>query len=721
MRSWSSMPRETQAAIDLITDRSLKGRLIDPESVPVSRLPGVGSQLATHLQKLGIESIADLLFHLPFRYEDRTRVYPIATLQPGQKALIEGRIERVQLLDRPRRALICEITDASGALNLRFFYFNTAQRTRLGSGNKLRCFGEVRSGYNGLEMIHPEFSPVSEEESAEQGRVLTPVYRLTEGIRQAMMRRLVLKALDWWKSSDGLHLFEWLPRPILETMGYPGLDEAVLLLHAPPAEISSEQLSAWLHPAQQRLIFEEFIAHYLCLSEARIRARQKKARIFPEEATVREAFLQRLPFRLTVAQQRVIAEIHADLVSGHPMTRLVHGDVGSGKTVVAACCALAVLAENAQVAVMAPTELLAEQHFLNFDAWLAPLGYRVAMLCSSQSDKSRRETLERIRAGSVNVVVGTHALFQESVAFSHLGLVVIDEQHRFGVHQRLALRDKGIRDEYYPHQLVMTATPIPRTLAMLRFADLDISVIDELPPGRTPVTTSIVPSSRRAEVIVRIETRVAQGHQAYWVCTLIEESEILQCEAAEKTAKQLAEALPGLRVRLVHGRMPASDKESLMQSFKDGRIDLLVATTVIEVGVDVPNADLMVIENPERLGLAQLHQLRGRVGRGSSASFCVLLYQAPLSKQARERLSILRATHDGFRIAEKDLELRGPGDVLGTRQTGQIQFKLADLGRDRLLMEHAVAAAQRIQSEYPDHIEPLIRRWIGKASQYTEV
>jgi ATP-dependent DNA helicase RecG len=698
----------------------LNATLPDPESVSVSQLPGVGPRLASRLDKLGIRSIADLLFHLPFRYEDRTRVHPIGAVQPGQKALVEGQIEIAEILNRPRRTLFCRIADGTGFLNLRFFYFGAAQRAALQQGHALRCFGEIRAGYNGLEMIHPEYRPVAGGESAERNE-LTPVYRLTEGIRQALMRRLIAGAITWWKSATDEKLRDWLPAPILSDRDFPNLGAAVDLLHAPPAESSAALLSAWKHPAQQRLIFEELIAHYLCLSEARLRNREKRARVFPRQAPVIELFLRGLPFDLTAAQRRVIDEIFADLASGTPMTRLVHGDVGSGKTVVAACCSLAVLAERWQVAVMAPTELLAEQHFRSFRAWLEPLRFQIGFLSSNQSEKARRETLESVRDGAVNVVVGTHALIQESVEFSQLGLVVIDEQHRFGVHQRLALREKGIRHGCHPHQLVMTATPIPRTLAMLRFADLDISVIDELPPGRTPVITSIISSSRRDEVIERIANWVAQGHQAYWVCTLIEESEFLQCEAAEKTHAKLAEALPGLRIGLIHGRMSALEKEAVMQSFKQQQIDLLIATTVIEVGVDVPNADLMVIENPERLGLAQLHQLRGRVGRGGGDSFCLLLFQAPLSKTARERLSILRATNDGFRIAEKDLALRGPGEVLGTRQTGQIQFKLADLARDIPLMEPAVAAARRIQAEYPHHIEPLIRRWIGDATRFSDV
>ncbi|MGH8497348.1 MAG: ATP-dependent DNA helicase RecG, partial [Methylococcales bacterium] len=678
------------------------------------------SRVALRLEKLGIFTIGDLLFHLPFRYENRSRVYAIDELKPGEKALVEGRIEGVELLSRPRRALIVTITDGAGYLGLRFFHFNTSQVRVMQGGGTLRCFGEVRHGFRTLEMIHPEYRLVPEGEKPEHESELTPVYRLTEGIRQTQMRRLITQAIESWKAS-AFELHDWIPAAILKKMGFPTLETAVDLLHAPPTECSSEQLSAWNHPAQQRLIFEELIAHYLCLSEVKIRSREMEARVFPKQPALIETFLKALPFQLTSAQTRVIDEIHADLVSGRPMMRLVHGDVGSGKTVVAAFSSLAVLAGNWQVAVMAPTELLAEQHYRDFSAWLSPMGFPVGFLSSNQTSKNRRETLQKIRDLAFHVIVGTHALFQESVEFPRLGLVIIDEQHRFGVHQRWALRDKGFREGLYAHQLVMTATPIPRTLAMLRFADLDISVIDQLPPGRTPVTTSIIPSARRAEVIDRIATWVKEGHQVYWVCTLIEESEVLQCEAAEITRVKLAEALPGLRVALAHGRMTAGEKESVMHSFKEQQIDLLVATTVIEVGVDVPNANLMVIENPERLGLAQLHQLRGRVGRGGGAGFCVLLYQAPLSKQARERLSVLRETNDGFKIAEKDLELRGPGDVIGTRQTGQIQFKLAELGRDKALMVRAVAAAKKIQSEYPRNGEALIRRWIGDASRFTDV
>jgi ATP-dependent DNA helicase RecG len=512
-----------------------------------------------------------------------------------------------------------------------------------------------------------------------------------------------------------------LPAALVESLGFPELEPSLAMLHEPPAEMSVEQLSAWDHPAQHRLVCEELIAHYLSLSQARMQGRKKKARVFEATGTTVDRFLQALPFDLTGAQVRVIREAEDDLCSGHPMMRLVHGDVGSGKTVVAACCSLSVLADGWQVALMAPTELLAEQHHSNFSQWLEPLGMTVGFLSGNQPEKVRKETLELIRSGSIGVVVGTHALFQQAVSFSRLGLVIIDEQHRFGVDQRLALRDKGQVDGYVPHQLVMTATPIPRTLAMLRFADLDVSVIDELPPGRKPVKTSVIPASRREEVIDRISVWIAGGRQAYWVCTLIEESEFLQCEAAEKTAANLGKALSGIRVGLVHGRMPAMEKDAVMQLFKQHRYDLLVATTVIEVGVDVANADLMVIENPERLGLAQLHQLRGRVGRGAGNGFCLLMYQSPLSSLAKERLSMLRETTDGFRIAEKDLELRGPGDVMGTRQAGQIQFRLADLGRDRNLLELAVAAAQRIQTEFPEYVQPLIQRWVGGGAKYANV
>lgn len=684
-------------------------------------LPGVGSKMAARLEKLGIRSILDLLFHLPFRYEDRTRVFPIGALLPGQKAQIEGSVEWAEIVDRPRRTLLIRIADESGLISLRFFYFNAAQKYAMKAGQRLRCFGEVRAGYAGLEMIHPEYQLASDREAGEQETELTPIYHLTEGIRQPLMRRLIGFAIARWKASETLALSDWLPAQVLKSMGFPSLESAVSFLHGPPSEISEEELSTWTHPAQRRLIFEELVAHYLCLSVSKQRNHGRKARVFLNPKELIQGFFHRLPFQPTVAQLRVIAEINSDLQSGRPMMRLVHGDVGSGKTLVAACAALTVLAAKAQVAVMAPTELLVEQHGQNFRVWLEPLGFRVGLLSSNQSEKNRRETLRGIQNRELDLVIGTHALFQDAVEFSDIGLVIIDEQHRFGVHQRLALRDKAIRDGHYPHQLVMTATPIPRTLAMLRFADFDISVIDELPPGRTPVTTLIIPSSRRDEVIDRIADWVRRGHQAYWVCTLIEESEFLQCEAAENTRDKLAEALPGVSVALVHGKMNATDKESVMMAFKQQAVDLLVATTVIEVGVDVPNAGLMVVENPERLGLAQLHQLRGRVGRGGGESFCVLLFQAPLSRLARERLSIMRESNDGFRIAEKDLELRGPGDVFGTRQTGQIQFKLADLARDHALMEAAVAAAKQIQLHYPNHVEPLIQRWIGDASQFTDV
>lgn len=693
-----------------------------PETVAVSQLRGVGAQISRRLAKLEVYSISDLLFHLPFRYEDRTRACPIGGLVVGSKTLIEGRIELAEIMMRPRRTLVCRIGDGTGLLTLRFFYFNSAQKARLGRGARIRCFGEVRAGFNGLEMIHPEYQPVPEVGVAEDLQALTAVYRLTDGISQARMRRLVTQAIEWWKGTEGLSgLQDLLPAPLVESLGFPELEPSLAMLHEPPAEMSVEQLSAWDHPAQHRLVCEELIAHYLSLSQARMQGRKKKARVFEATGATVDRFLEALPFDLTGAQVRVIREAEDDLCSGHPMMRLVHGDVGSGKTVVAACCSLSVLVDGWQVALMAPTELLAEQHHSNFSQWLEPLGMTVGFLSGNQPEKVRKETLELIRSGSIGVVVGTHALFQQAVSFSRLGLVIIDEQHRFGVDQRLALRDKGQVDGYVPHQLVMTATPIPRTLAMLRFADLDVSVIDELPPGRKPVKTSVIPASRREEVIDRISAWIAGGRQAYWVCTLIEESDFLQCEAAEKTATNLGKALSGIRVGLVHGRMPAMEKDAVMQSFKQHRYDLLVATTVIEVGVDVANADLMVIENPERLGLAQLHQLRGRVGRGAGNGFCLLMYQSPLSSLAKERLSMLRETTDGFRIAEKDLELRGPGDVMGTRQTGQIQFRLADLGRDRNLLELAVAAARRIQTEFPEYVQPLIQRWVGGGARYANV
>jgi ATP-dependent DNA helicase RecG len=689
-----------------LTDRTL-------DQLPVDSLRGTGPQTLARLQKLNIHSVQDLLLHLPLRYEDRTHITLIGHLSPGLQAQVEGRIELTELISRSRRSLVCRISDGTGFLNLRFFHFTAKQIDQLCRGTLLRCFGEVRNGYYGAEMTHPDYRVLNETETGLPETSLTPVYPLTEGIHQKTLRNLVAQALAL---VDEIRLPDWLAESVPEPPARPDLRTALHLLHQPPA--GCDPSSQTLMRARERLAFEELLAHHLSLSRFRAEIRSHQAPVLKSDRVVTERFLSQLPFVLTQAQRRVMSEIDHDLAVGRPMMRLVQGDVGSGKTVVAAHAALTALASQYQVAIMAPTDLLAEQHLRNFRHWLEPLDVQLAYLSGRLKGEHRQSALTTIAAGQAGVVIGTHALFQEQVVFQRLGLVIIDEQHRFGVHQRLALREKGQRDGWSPHQLIMTATPIPRTLAMLGYADLDLSVIDERPPGRTPVKTTVVSTQRRIEIIARITDWIGKGHQVYWVCTLIEESEVLQCEAAEKTATLLAETLTSVRVALIHGRLKSAEKEILMQSFKAGEIDLLVATTVIEVGVDVPNANLMVIENAERLGLAQLHQLRGRVGRGPGEAHCVLLYQPPLSPIAKQRLSIIRSSDDGFVIAEKDLELRGPGELLGTRQTGQIQFRIADLTRDTALLDTVNMVAEKILNQHPEQVEKIIYRWLGNSTQY---
>ncbi|HBA67112.1 MAG TPA: ATP-dependent DNA helicase RecG [Methylococcaceae bacterium] len=689
----------------------------DPLDQSVASLGGIGKQTASKLEKLGIRSCQDLIFHLPHRYEDRTRIQAIGTLKPGMTALIKGKVELTDTLLRGRKSLICRISDGTGFISLRFFHFSAAQLTQLSPGTYISCFAEVRHGYAGLEMIHPDYKILKTPEQTVTEDTLTPVYPLTEGLSQSILRKAIKQTLNLHLK----HLTDWLPESLLQRFHYPTLIEAVNFLHAPSERITAETLLQNDNPARKRLAFEELLSHHLSLRVVREQAREQPAPPFTIDETTRRHFLKSLPFQLTGAQQRVITEIEADCSQQQPMLRLVQGDVGSGKTVVSAYAALLALATGYQVAVMAPTELLAEQHFRNFSAWFDRFQTQIIFLTGQIKGNTRKAALETLEDGSADIVIGTHALFQESVTFKKLGLIVIDEQHRFGVHQRMALRDKGRNAGIRPHQLVMTATPIPRTLAMLQYSDLDISIIDELPPGRKPIVTSVIPSERREEVIARIGHWVAQKRQAYWVCTLIEESEALQCEAAEKTTELLTQVLPDIRIGLIHGRMKAADKDAVMQDFKNHRIDLLVATTVIEVGVDVPNAGLMIIENPERLGLSQLHQLRGRVGRGKDDSYCLLLYQSPLSDTARHRLGILRDTNDGFVIAEKDLELRGPGEVMGTRQTGQMQFKIADLDRDTDLLDNIPTIAESLIHHSPDAVQPLIKRWLGETVNYAEV
>ena len=685
--------------------------------VPLTALKGVGAALAEKFARVGLENLQDILFHLPLRYQDRTRITPIGALRPGQDAVIEGVVAGADIVMGRRRSLLVRLQDGSGLLSLRFYHFSQAQKDGLKRGTALRCYGEARSGASGLEIYHPEYRALSGAESPAVEQTLTPIYPTTEGLTQQRLRQLSEQAL----ARLGPHsLPDWLPAELARDYQLGPLDQAIRYLHRPPAGADLEELAEGQHWAQRRLAFEELLTHQLSLQRLRQAVRAQQAPRLPVAKRLPQQFLLGLGFQPTGAQQRVGAEIAYDLNQPEPMLRLVQGDVGAGKTVVAALAALQALEAGYQVALMAPTELLAEQHFLTFSKWLTPLGIDVAWLAGKLKGKARATALAQI-AGGTPMVIGTHALFQDEVQFQRLALAIIDEQHRFGVQQRLALRQKGIDGRLCPHQLIMTATPIPRTLAMSAYADLDTSILDELPPGRTPVTTLVLGDSRRLEVVERVRAACREGRQVYWVCTLIEESEELTCQAAETSFSELTAALPEVQVGLIHGRMKPAEKVAVMDAFKRGELQLLVATTVIEVGVDVPNASLMIIENPERLGLAQLHQLRGRVGRGSAVSHCLLLYHAPLSQLGRQRLAIMRETTDGFIIAEKDLELRGPGEMLGTRQTGLLQFKVADLLRDADLLPAVRDAAQALLEHWPHHVSPLLQRWLRHGQQYGQV
>ena len=687
------------------------------EERPVTALRGVGAALAARLARLGVTRVADLLFLLPLRYEDRTQLTPIGALTAGARAAVEGEIQLTEVAYRGRRQLLTRISDGTGLLTLRFFYFSASQQHALARGTRLRCFGEVRRGPLGLEMVHPEYRRVLGE-AAPLEDTLTPIYPLTEGVPQGRLRALIGEALRELERSG---LSDFLPAGTTLPPGLPALRQALDYLHAPPRGAQLAELAAGRHPAQRRLAFEELLAHTLALKLRKRALQTDPAAPLPDEAALARRLRASLPFTLTAAQARVLGDADRDLAGSVPMVRLLQGDVGCGKTVVAALAAARAAGSGAQAALMAPTELLAEQHWRNFRDWFTPLGETVALLSGGQPARTRRSALAAIAAGEIRLVIGTHALFQEGIEFARLALVIVDEQHRFGVQQRLRLSEKGAQAGRLPHQLIMTATPIPRTLAMTAYADLDISVIDELPPGRTPLQTVVVPEQRRAEVVARIVEACRAGRQAYWVCPLIDESDELRAQAAEETAARLAEALPEVKVGLVHGRMPAAARDSAMLAFKSGRIQLLVATTVIEVGVDVPNATLMVIENAERMGLAQLHQLRGRVGRGSEASSCVLLYRAPLSALARERLRVIRETCDGFEIAHRDLELRGPGELLGTRQTGLAQLRVADLMRDADLLPRVQESAERLLASSPQSVSALTQRWIGAGERYGRI
>lgn len=684
--------------------------------VPITELKGVAKRVAEKLAKLGITTVQDLLFHLPLRYEDRTQIYPIAALMHGNYGTIEAEIQSTQILQGRKRMLVCNVRDDTGSMSLRFFNFSMAQRNAMQNGLMIRAYGEIRRGSHQAEIVHPEYKIVYPGEDIHLSDTLTPIYPTTEGLKQASWIKLTEQALELLEDGG---LTELLPAHLQPNNM--SLKQALQTLHRPHAGISQFDLELGQHPAQQRLVQEELLAHNLSMLRLRQRSNLDAAVTMHATGQLLNPFLASLPFKPTGAQQRVVAEIGKDLAQPHPMMRLVQGDVGSGKTLVAALAALQAIENGYQVAMMAPTELLAEQHAANFAAWFEPLGLKVGWLAGKLKGKARAQSLADIESGAAQMVIGTHAIFQQQVIFHRLALIIIDEQHRFGVHQRMGLREKGINQGFHPHQLIMTATPIPRTLAMTAYADLDTSIIDELPPGRTPVTTVAIPDSRRNEVLERVRNSViTDKRQAYWVCTLIEESEVLECQAAEDTAEELRLSLPELTIGLVHGRMKSAEKQQIMADFKAGTINLLVATTVIEVGVDVPNSSLMIIENPERLGLAQLHQLRGRVGRGAVASHCVLLYKAPLSQTASQRLNVLRQSNDGFVIAQKDLEIRGPGEVLGTKQTGLAELKIADLVRDQALIPHIQKLANHVMSQAPDAVDAIIHRWLGHRQQYVQ-
>jgi len=694
-----------------------------PEAGSLLSLRGVGPAVAERLVRLGVERPIDLLFLLPQRYEDRTRVVPLGSIRPGQRVVVEGEIALADVAFRRRRSLLVRLTDQTGQLTLRFFHFSRAQQDNLVTGARLRCYGEVRPGPLGSEMVHPEYRVLAPGLEPPLDERLTPVYPAVEGLAQFRLRDLTSQVLDRLLPQ----LTDVLPHTDIAGLELPELADALRYVHRPPAGADLQLLSSGMHPCQRRLALEELLAQHLSLRQIRERTR-KDAAVMLAAGTdrarqLRREFLASLGFELTGGQRAALADIDADLASGCPMMRLVQGDVGCGKTVVAAAAALLAVAHGYQVAIMAPTELLAEQHRDSFFRWFRPLGITVAWLSGSLGQKARTQTYAAIEDGTAEVIVGTHALFQENLRYKSLALVIVDEQHRFGVHQRLKLMDKGANGdgrEVKPHQLVMTATPIPRTLAMTLYADLDSSVIRELPPGRQPVNTVALSDQRRPEVVERVQAAVRSGARVYWVCPLIEESEHLESEAAEPTAAALAEALPDVRVGLIHGRMASADKERVMKAFAQGKVQLLVATTVIEVGVDVPAATLMIIENAERLGLSQLHQLRGRVGRGRDSSACVLLYRSPLATMARARLDVLRGTNDGFEVAQRDLELRGPGEVLGTRQTGLMQLRVADLVRDADLMPAVQELAEKLAG-LPEVTAELMQRWIGSGSRFGEV
>ncbi len=685
------------------------------DGVPLTSLSGVGAAIAEKLSRIGIQNVQDLLFHLPMRYEDRTRITPISDVRPESFATIEGYVQHTEVQFGRRPILSVTLSDGTSKIMLKFFNFNAGMKNSLATGVRVKAFGEIKRGRYMAEIHHPEYQIIRNNQPLALAETLTPIYSTTEGLKQASLRKMTEQALAVLQN---VQVAELLPEQY-NPHQY-SLKEALALLHRPPPSVSAEVLEKGEHPAQKRLIFEELLAHNLAMQQLRLGVKQQYAEPLSYKTDLKQRFLESLPFQPTNAQKRVTEDIERDLAQPSPMMRLVQGDVGSGKTLVAALAALTAIDNGKQVALMAPTEILAEQHANNFANWLRPFGIEVGWLAGKVKGKARNAQLEAIKNGDVQMIIGTHALFQESVEFHDLALIIIDEQHRFGVHQRLTLREKGAKADHYPHQLIMTATPIPRTLAMTVYADLDTSIIDELPPGRTPIKTVVISEDRRPEIVQRVyQACKNEKRQAYWVCTLIDESEVLEAQAAAAIAEDLQRALPDLRIGLVHGRMKPQEKQEIMAEFKAASIDLLVATTVIEVGVDVPNASLMIIENSERLGLAQLHQLRGRVGRGATASHCVLMYKPPLGKISSKRLQVMRDSQDGFYIAEKDLEIRGTGEILGTKQTGSAEFKVANLMRDRKMIPLVQRYAKQIIVENPPLAEALIKRWLNEKAEYT--
>ena len=661
---------------------------------------------------MGLETVEDLLFHFPLRYQDKTRLSCIGELKEGMDAVVRGTIRASGIARGRRPTLIVKVDDGTGLITLRFFHFRRAQAQQLRIGDTITLFGQPRMVGGNTEFAHPEYVVGDREPQLEEA--LTPVYPVTEGMGQSTMRNLTQQALTYLTQNPPEDLLTGLPGDS------PSITDSIKFLHRPSPDANTAAIVAGEHPAQLRLALEELVAHQLSLLSRRARTHEKTSAPVNSQGKLADTIASQLPFTLTDAQQRVCEEILADLWKSTPMLRLLQGDVGSGKTLVAALTAAHMVESKHQVALMAPTELLSEQHFAGFQKWFEPLGINVLWLTGQIKGKARKAALERIEAGEVDIIVGTHALFQDAVVFKSLGLVLVDEQHRFGVNQRLSLTQRGL-NEITPHQLTMTATPIPRTLSMVAYADLDCSTIDELPPGRKPITTALIDNDRRQSVIERVGNACQQGRQAYWVCALIEESEALDATAAEVTAEQLEAALPGLRIGLLHGRISSQEKGDIMAAFAGHELDILVATTVIEVGVDVPNASLMIIENAERFGLAQLHQLRGRVGRGAVESHCILMYQSPLSQTARDRLTVMRESQDGFVLAEKDLEIRGPGEVLGTRQTGVSSFRVARLPEHNELLEKAQDIASNMVSTDAQRAEKIEQRWTRTLEAFAHV